>query len=317
MEMFHTPVLLEETIHYLAPRKEGELMVDATLGEGGHGGAFLERFPTLRLVGIDADEEIQERARRRLDKYGGRVRYYNCWSQDFFSSYPADLDKPDTILFDLGISLYHYEKSNRGFSFLRDEYLDMRIDRSRGKTAADLIASLGEKELADLLYFRGGERHSRRIAAALGAAKKRGPVSTTAALADLVSSSVPGAYRRGPIHPATRTFMALRIAVNGEVEGLPALLENALGVLKAGGRMGVISFHSGEDREVKHFFRQKNKDCTCPPEAPICRCGGIRKVNILTRKVVCAGEEERRKNPPSRSAKFRAVEKIHDSGVHL
>ncbi|MDR2073458.1 MAG: 16S rRNA (cytosine(1402)-N(4))-methyltransferase RsmH [Spirochaetaceae bacterium] len=317
MEIFHTPVLLEETIHYLAPRKESELMVDATLGEGGHGGAFLERFPTLRLVGIDADEEIQERARRRLDKYGDRVRYYTCWSQDFFASYPAELDKPDTILFDLGISLYHYEKSNRGFSFLRDEYLDMRIDRSRGKTAADLIASLGEKELADLLYSQGGERYSRRIAAALGAAKKRSPVTTTASLADLVSSSVPAAYRRGPIHPATRTFMALRIAVNGEVEGLPGLLENALGALKTGGRMGVISFHSGEDREVKRFFRQKNKDCICPPEAPICRCGGIRGVNILTRKVVCAGEDECRKNPPSRSAKFRAVEKIHDSGVHL
>ncbi|MDR2211034.1 MAG: 16S rRNA (cytosine(1402)-N(4))-methyltransferase RsmH [Spirochaetaceae bacterium] len=312
METFHTPVLLEETIQYLAPRKEGELMVDATMGEGGHSGAFLERFPTLRLIGIDADGEIQERARQRLEQYRRRIRYYTCWSQDFFASYPVELDKPDTILFDLGISLYHYEKSGRGFTFLRDEYLDMRLDRSRGKTAADVIAALGEKDLADLLYRNGGERYSRRIAAAI---KSHGPVSTTAFLAELVSSSVPAVYRRGPIHPATRTFMALRIAVNGEAQGLPGLLESALGVLKTGGRLGVISFHSGEDGEVKRFFRKKNKDCTCPPEAPICRCGGIRTVNILTRKAVSAGDEERRRNPPSRSAKLRVAEKIYDSGV--
>jgi 16S rRNA (cytosine1402-N4)-methyltransferase len=315
MEIFHTPVLLEETIHYLAPRKEGELMIDATLGEGGHSHAFLSRFPGLRIAGIDADREIQERARNRLAEFGDRIRFYSLWSQEFFASYPADLDRPDTILFDLGISLYHYEESRRGFSFLKDEYLDMRIDPSRGKTAAELIASLKEKDLADLLYRNGGERYSRRIAAAIGAAKKQSPVTTTGALAELAASSVPAKYRHGPIHPATRTFQALRMAVNGETETLPGLLENALGVLKTGGRMGVISFHSGEDREVKRFFREKNRDCTCPPEAPICRCGGIRTVNILTRKAVSAGAEECRRNPPSRSAKLRAAEKIHDSGV--
>jgi 16S rRNA (cytosine1402-N4)-methyltransferase len=287
-------------------------MIDATLGEGGHSFAFLSRFPGLSVAGIDADREIQEKARERLGEFGGRVRFYVRWSQEFFADYPEDLERPDTILCDLGISLYHYEESRRGFSFRKDEYLDMRLDTSRGQTAADLIASLSEKDLADLLYTYAEERFSRRIAAAL---KKAGPVTRTGALAEQVDSSVPPAYRRGPLHPATRTFQALRMAVNGEVSALPALLENALAILKTGGRMGVISFHSGEDRTVKRFFRDKNRDCTCPPEAPICRCGGVRAVTLLTRRAVGAGEEECRNNPPSRSAKFRAVEKIHESGV--
>jgi 16S rRNA (cytosine1402-N4)-methyltransferase len=311
----HTPVLLEETIRCLAPRGEGELMVDATLGEGGHSRAFLERFPGLRIIGIDADREIQEMAKEGLAEFGNRIRFYNLWSGDFFSAYPADLEKPDTILFDLGISMYHYGASRRGFSFLKDEYLDMRIDTSGGETAADLIARLSERDLADLLYRNAEERYSRRIAAAVGAAKKSAPVTSTAALAELVFSSVPAKYRHGPIHPATRTFQALRMAVNGEAEKLPRMLEDALGVLKTGGRMGVISFHSGEDRRVKHFFREKNKDCICPPEEPICRCGGIRTVNILTRKAIVAEKEEIRHNPPSRSAKLRVAEKIHEPGV--
>jgi 16S rRNA (cytosine1402-N4)-methyltransferase len=315
MEAVHTPVLLEETIRYLAPRGEGELMVDATLGEGGHSSAFLGRFPDLRIVGIDADGEIQEKAKERLAEFGKRIHFYNRWSGEFFSDYPVDLEKPDTILFDLGISMFHYGESHRGFSFLKDEYLDMRIDTSRGETAADLIARLSERDFADLLYHNAEERYSRRIAAAVAAAKKNAPVSSTAALAELVFSSVPAKYRHGPIHPATRTFQALRMAVNGETEKLPSMLEDALKVLKTGGRMGVISFHSGEDRVVKYFFREKNKDCTCPPEEPICRCGGIRTVNILTRKAVSAEKEEIRRNPPSRSAKLRVVEKIHEPGV--
>jgi 16S rRNA (cytosine1402-N4)-methyltransferase len=315
VEAVHTPVLLEETIHYLAPRGEGELMVDATLGEGGHSRAFLERFPGLRIIGIDADREIQERAKEGLAEFGNRIRFFNLWSGEFFSAYPADLEKPDTILFDLGISMYHYGASRRGFSFLKDEYLDMRIDTSRGETAADLLARLSERDLADLLYRNAEERYSRRIAAAVGSAKKGAPITSTSALAELVFSSVPAKYRHGPIHPATRTFQALRMAVNGEAEKLPGMLEDALGVLKAGGRMGVISFHSGEDRRVKYFFREKNKNCTCPPEEPICRCGGIRTVNILTRRVISATKEEIRNNPPSRSAKLRVAEKIHTAGV--
>ena len=315
MDVIHTPVLLEETIHYLGPRAEGELMIDATLGEGGHSAAFLERFPTLRIAGVDADGEIQKKAKERLSFYGSRVCFYKTWAHEFFSDYPAELPFPDTILFDLGISLFHYEGARRGFSFMRDEYLDMRLDTSRGKTAADLIAGLSERDFADLLYYNAGERYSRRIAAAVKAAKKQGPVTSTVVLAGLVSASVPAVYRRGPIHPATRTFQALRMAVNGEKEHLPAMLQTALERLKTGGRMGVISFHSGEDREVKNFFREKSRDCICGENTPIPRREAIRSVNILTRKPVSAGDEERRNNPPSRSAKFRAAEKI-GAGVY-
>jgi len=310
MEAIHTPVLTEETLCYLAPRGKGEFMIDATLGEGGHSAAFLERFPVLRIAGVDADEEIQCRARERLSPFGNRICFYNCWAEEFFADYPAELPSPDTILFDLGISLYHYEGSGRGFSFLRDEYLDMRLDTSRGKTAAELIAGLSEKKLADLLYNNAGEPYSRRIAAAVQRAKKHAPVTTTAALAELVAAAVPAVYRKGPLHPATRTFQALRMAVNGEGERLEPMLKTALERLNIGGRMGVISFHSGEDRKVKYLFREKSPRSTRSPETPICRKGENWSVKILTRKPVTAGPEECRNNPPSRSAKFRVAEKI-------
>ena len=312
MEIVHTPVLLEETVKYLAPRKSGELMIDATMGEGGHSYAFLSQFPELRLIGIDADPEILKIARERLGKFGERVQFYPGWSHDFFAEYPGEYRRPDTILMDLGVSLFHYEKSGRGFSFRYDEPLDMRIDPSSGISAAELIARLSEKDLADLIYENGEERYSRRIAGAICKAKKSGAVTSSVVLAEIIERAVPPAYRHGPIHPATRTFQALRIAVNGELSRLEDLLEAAFGVLEPGGRLGVVSFHSLEDRIVKNFFREKNRDCICPPEAPICKCGGQRAVTILTGKGIKAGEEEIRKNPPSRSARFRAAEKILD-----
>jgi len=312
MEAIHTPVLLEETIEYLAPRKAGELMVDATVGEGGHLNSFLSQFPELKAIAIDADAEILKIAQERLAPFGERVKFYNGWSHDFFAEYPGKYKRPDTILMDLGVSLYHYEKSGRGFSFRYDEKLDMRIDTSSGLSAAELIERLSEKDLADLIYANGGERYSRRIARAICEAKAGGMITSSALLAEIIESAVPPAYRRGPIHSATKTFMALRIAVNGELSRLADLLEAAFRILEPGGRLGVISFHSLEDRIVKNFFRVKNKDCICPPEAPICKCGGQRELMILTKKGISPGEEETRKNPPSRSARFRAVEKILD-----
>jgi 16S rRNA (cytosine1402-N4)-methyltransferase len=285
-------------------------MVDATLGEGGHSYAFLSRFPDLHVIGIDADPEIQKVARERLKEFGERIRFYTGWAQAFFAEFPAELKRPDTILVDLGVSLFHYEKGNRGFSFRKDEKLDMRLDTSSGPSAADLIAALPEKDLADLLYNNAEERYSRRIAGAIVEARKQGAIAGAAALAELVERAVPAFYRRGPIHPATRTFQALRIAVNGELSRLPDLLEGSLRVLEPGGRLGVITFHSLEDRIVKNFFREKNKDCTCPPEAPICRCGGRRAVNILTRKGVVPGAAEIKNNSAARSARLRVVEKV-------
>ena len=311
VETVHYPVLLEQTLQYLAPGDSHELLVDATMGEGGHSYAFLSRFPGFSVIGIDADPTIQEIAKERLKEFGKRVRFINGWAQDVFADWPADFGKPDIILADLGISRFHYEKSGRGFSFSANEKLDMRLDTSFGSSAAELLARMSETEIADILYINAGERYSRRIARAIVLDRKRASLTTASALAELVARVVPPSYRHGPIHPATRTFLALRIAVNGELKRLPLLLEGALNILNHKGRFGVISFHSLEDRIVKNFFKLKNKECSCPPEAPFCNCGG-RSVKILTPKGVTAGEEELLKNPPSRSARLRAAEKIKE-----
>jgi 16S rRNA (cytosine1402-N4)-methyltransferase len=291
------------------------MMIDATLGEGGHAYAFLSGFPDLSLIGIDADPAIQAIASKRLAEFEGRVRYYTGWSQDFFANYPAGFKKPNKVLIDCGISLFHYEKSGRGFSFSGNERLDMRLDTSCGLSAADLLARNSQEEIADILYRNADERFSRRIARAIVQERQRGAITSTGALAELVKRAVPASYRHGPIHPATKTFMALRIAVNESLSTLPNLLEGALEILEPGGRIGIISFFSAEDRIVKNFFKTKAKDCVCPPQAPRCTCGGRRKVTILTGKGVTPGEAEIKRNPPSRSARLRVAEKVMEVPV--
>jgi 16S rRNA (cytosine1402-N4)-methyltransferase len=290
-------------------------MIDATLGEGGHAHAFLSRFSDLSVIGIDADPSIQAVARERLAGFGDRMQFYSGWSQEFFANYPAGFKKPNTVLIDCGISLFHYEKSGRGFSFSGNEKLDMRLDTSQGVSAADLLARMSQEEIADILYRNAEERYSRRIARAIVEERKKGAINTTAALAELVKRAVPASYRHGPIHPATRTFMALRIAVNESLSTLPNLLESALDNLEPGGRLAVISFQSCEDKIVKDFFKTKAKNCVCPPQAPTCTCGGRRKVAILTGKGVTPGETEIKRNPPSRSARLRVAEKITEAAV--
>jgi 16S rRNA (cytosine1402-N4)-methyltransferase len=287
-------------------------MIDATMGEGGLSYAMLSRYPDLSIVGVDADPVVQAVARKQLAEFGSRAQFVTGWAQDFFAAYPAALRRPHTVLADLGVSMYHYKKSGRGFAFSADEPLDMRLDASSGCSSAELLMRMSEGDIADILYKNAGERYSRRIARAIVQGRQSGAVATAAALSDLIWRAVPAAYRHGPIHPATRTFMALRIEVNGELARLPELLEGAFNVLLPGGRLGVISFHSAEDRIVKDFFREKSKDCTCPPQAPVCVCGGRRKVNILTRKGITAGEEEVKRNAPSRSARLRVAEKIEE-----
>ena len=311
-EYIHTPVLLDDVISLLGPRGKNELMIDANAGEGGHSYAMLSRYPDLKLVAIDADSVILDIAKERLEPFANRVHFYRSWSYDFFTDYPSQIKRPDIVLFDLGVSFFHYKKSGKGFTFEKDEYLDMRLDNSAGLTAAELLARLPERELADLLYNNAQERYSRRIAASIASERQKSAITTTSALASLVINAVPVSYRRGPIHPATRTFQALRIAVNGELSQLPSLLEAALRILEPGGRLGVISFHSLEDRIVKNFFRTMNKNCTCPQEAPVCTCSGRRCVNFLTKKGITPTNEEIERNPPSRSARLRAVEKVLD-----
>lgn len=322
MEIVHTPVLLNECLEYLSPVGEpfenNAFMIDSTLGEGGHSNAFLAKFPNLHILGIDRDKNIQSRARERLSVYGGRMEFYNGWFNDFYKNYPADKEKPDLILFDLGISVYHYEKSGRGFSFRYDEPLDMRLDFDKGESAADLCNNLREEELANMIYLYSDEKYSRRIARTICEERKSQKIESSKQLADIIYNAVPGNYRHGAIHPATRTFQALRIAVNSELRRLPEALHAAFNVLKAGGKMGVITFHSLEDRIVKNYFRNLGKKCVCPPEQAQCTCGGTPCAEILTRKPVEPSQEEVKENSPSRSAKLRVVRKLRDaSEMHL
>ena len=227
--------------------------------------------------------------------------------------YPSEYEKPDLILFDLGISVFHYEKSDRGFSFRYDEKLDMRLNAESEKSAADLVNELSETELADMIYLYGEEKLSRRIAKAIVDARSGGKIESSKALAEIIWNCVPANYRYGQIHPATRTFQALRIAVNGELKRLPKALSDAFACLKPGGKMGVITFHSLEDRIVKNYFRNLGKQCVCPPEVAVCRCGGSECAELLTRKPICPTEEEIKANSPSRSAKLRVIRKIKDA----
>jgi len=309
-EYAHTPVMLNEVLDLLGPRGSGELFIDCNTGEGGHSYSMMSKYSDLKLIAIDADKEILDIAKKRLQAFNDRIHFYCGWSSDFLADYPVEFKKPDTIFFDLGVSSYHYKKSGKGFTFEKDEYLDMRIDTSTGPTAADLLARLNERELADLLYNNADERYSRRIASLIVNERQKSTITTTSALAGLVERAVPASYRHGPVHPATKTFQALRIAINGELTKLSSILEAALGLLVPGGRLGIISFHSIEDRIVKNFLRTMNKDCTCPPNAPICKCGGRRSINILTKKGITAGKDEIGRNPPSRSARLRVAEKI-------
>ena len=317
MEIVHKPVLLKECLHYLSPIGEPyenrAVMIDSTLGEGGHTYNFLSKYPNLSVIGLDADKYIQARAKERLSIFGDRIHFYNGWFNDFYDNYPDEYEKPDLILFDLGISVYHYEKSSRGFSFRYDEQLHMRLNENSEKSAADLVNDLPEDKLADLIYLYGEEKLSRKIAAAIVKERAGGRIESSKALAQIIWDAVPANYRYGQIHPATRTFQALRIAVNSELKRLPGALHAAFNDLKVGGKMGVITFHSLEDRIVKNYFRNLGKKCVCPPEVAICRCGGKECAEILTRKPVCPSEEEIKDNSPSRSAKLRVVRKLKNA----
>lgn len=318
----HVPVLLEEVTELLGTGLEGPdgprmLLVDCTLGEGGHTERFLQTFPRVDVIGLDRDPAIQAKARKRLAGFGDRAQFRLGWFDDILDSWNTESGRPDRVLFDLGISIFHYEQSGRGFSFRAEEPLDMRLDPAgsdvQTPSAADLVNGLGEGELADLIFQFGEERYSRRIARAIAAARGSRRIETSSDLEKVVWQAVPQDYRRGRIHPATRTFQALRIAVNGELDRAVRGIRAAFRVLKPGGILGVISFHSLEDRVVKNLFREFAASCICPDDALRCECGGKPLARLVTRKPVEATEAEARDNPPSRSAKLRVVEKIRDS----
>ena len=317
MEILHTPVLLEPCLKWLSPKNEpfenNAFLIDSTLGEGGHSSAFLSAYPNLHVLGIDIDKEIQSRAEKRLAVFGERMRFFNGWFDDFFADYPAEFEKPDLILFDLGISSFHYEKSGRGFSFRYDENLDMRLNCDEKKTATDIINNMNEEELSDLIFRYSEERLSKKIARAVVEARSTGKIYSSKTLADIIFRAVPAEYRYARIHPATKTFQALRIAVNGELKRLANALHNAFNVLNCGGKIGVITFHSLEDRIVKTYFKNLGKRCICPPEQAECTCGGKSCAEILTKKPVVPDEREIKSNSASRSAKLRVVRKLRNA----
>jgi len=307
----HRAVLYHEIIHALRPRSGG-LYVDATLGAGGHAWGILQASqPQGRLLGLDVDPQALELARQRLSEFGERAILVRA-SFATLSTQLASLgwQAVDGIVLDLGMSSMQIDTPERGFSFQVDAPLDMRFDPDQPVSAADLVNHLSENELAEILYRYGEERQARQIARAIVAAR---PVHTTRQLAELVVGVVSsGGRQRQRIHPATRTFQALRIAVNRELEALEAVLPQAVSALRPGGRLAVISFHSLEDRLVKQYFRRESRDCLCPPRQPICTCGHKAVLREVTRHPIRPRADEIAENPRARSARLRVAEKLEE-----
>lgn len=308
MPFIHIPVLTGPVIEWLAPMAPG-LLVDATLGLGGHAEALLEAAPGFQLLGVDRDPEAVAEARRRLEGYGRRVTVVN----QTFDRVPEllearDLPPPAAILADLGCSSLQLDTPERGFSIAADGPLDMRMGPD-GDTAAELVNTAEEDELVKILWRYGEERRSRAVARSI---VRHRPLGSTDELRRLVERVVP--RRPGQkIHPATRVFQALRIAVNDELGQLERFLEPSVRSLRPGGRMAVISFHSLEDRIVKHGFAKLQGRCVCPPDFPECRCEPEELVRVLTRSPIRPTEEETAANPRSRSARMRVVERVEGS----
>ena len=303
----HVPVLLDEIIAGLQPQRGG-YFVDCTVGLGGHAAAILEKIsPSGRLLGIDADPEAIKLSQDKLNDYVEAATLVN----DNFVNLEAICKRyhfhpVDGILFDLGVSSLQLDTAERGFSFHLDAPLNMRFDSEQELTASDIVNSFSEQELAKLIEKYGEERHSRRIARHI---VQNRPIATTVELSRLVEQASGG--KRAKIHPATRTFMALRIAVNSELQNLELALKQTINLLRPGGRLTVISYHSLEDRIVKQFMRDAASSCLCPPGTVICRCGHVPTLKLISRKVIKPTSLEIESNPRSRSAKLRIAERLN------
>jgi len=304
-------VLLRETIELLAA-EQGGMFVDCTVGLGGHSEAILETSRDAQVLGIDRDEEVLELARKRLERFGLRFRAVHADFRDLTRVLASvEVKKVRGILADLGVSSLQLDSPSRGFSFRHNAPLDMRMDASTGvETAAELLGRLSEVEIAKIIFAYGEERRSRRIARWIVERREQGaPVETTRELASLVERAV-GFGKQRRIHPATRTFQALRIAVNSELENLDRFVTDAVDLLEPDGRLAVISFHSLEDRIIKRTLWKLSGRCQCPPRLPECMCRAQKTVEILTRRPIVADDEEVAANPRARSAKLRVCRKL-------
>lgn len=318
----HVPVLLDEVLNLLQPLPGGHY-IDGTLGGGGHTSAILEHSrPGGRVLGIDADAQALARARTQFAGYveqGRLVLVHGNFAEMARIAGETTILPAQGILLDLGFSSDQMDNPERGFAFSSDGPLDMRLDQSSPFSAADLLNSASEQELADIFWRYGEERRSRQIARRIVRERARNAITRTSQLAKLVAAGVP--FKPGTIHPATRAFQALRIAVNGELEHLQEALPQILDMLSGrpvgesggGGRMAIITFHSLEDRIVKEFMRREARDCLCPPRIPVCICGHKARIRILTPKPIVPAQAEIARNPRARSAKLRAAALLTDS----
>lgn len=307
----HQSVLATEVLELLRPKPDG-IYLDGTLGGGGHSELILEASaPTGVLIGIDQDPAALEAASARLARFGARFRPIAGRFGDLAHLVNLQgIEAVDGIVLDLGVSSHQLDSAERGFSFRLDGPLDMRMNSNADTTAADLLRDLPASELERIIRDFGEERWAKKIAARIEQVRQQTPLFTTLQLADLVAHTIPRRFHEERIHPATRTFQALRIAVNGELEQVEQGVRAGLALLRPGGRIAVISFHSLEDRLVKQHFRTAATGCVCPPKMPLCTCGRKPRIRLITGKPVVASEAERERNPRARSAKLRVAEKL-------
>ncbi|MCI5791042.1 MAG: 16S rRNA (cytosine(1402)-N(4))-methyltransferase RsmH [Clostridiales bacterium] len=309
MEYFHVPVLYDEVIDGLSIKPDG-IYLDGTLGGGGHTRGILERLTTGRLIANDKDADAIENAKDKLSDYADKITYVH----DDYKNIIAHLDDLqikdlDGILLDLGVSSYQIDTAERGFSYVKDAPLDMRMDREQSLSAYDVVNKYSEKELLRVLYEYGEESNARNIVRNIIAAREKEPIKTTSELAELVSKSYPPKERYKHGNPAKKTFQAIRIEVNNELAGLQDFIYDLALRLKKGGRMCVITFHSLEDRIVKHAFIELEKDCVCDKKLPVCVCNKRREAIIITKKPIL-GEKEKEVNKRAESAKLRIIERV-------
>ena len=309
-EFYHVSVLLQECLDGLNIKPDG-IYVDGTLGGAGHSSRIAQQLTTGRLIGIDRDPVALQAAGQRLESYKDRVTLVHSNFCDM-AQVLQDLDIPgvDGILLDLGVSSPQLDDGQRGFSYMADAPLDMRMNSGDSLSAHTVVNTWSQEELKRILYNYGEERYAPQIAAAICRRRAEKPIETTLELVDIIRSAMPPAALREKQHPAKRSFQAIRIAVNDELGAVEKIMENAVSLLNPGGRLAIITFHSLEDRIVKTGMNEAAKGCICPPNFPVCVCGKKPKVKIISRKPITASEEELQANPRSRSAKLRVCEKL-------
>lgn len=310
MEFKHYSVLLDECIEALNIKPDG-IYVDGTLGMGGHSGQIAKRLTTGRLISIDRDERAIARAGERLKDYSDRITLVHGNFRDLHSILgDLGIDKVDGMLFDLGVSSPQLDETERGFSYMSDAPLDMRMDETETLSAWFVVNKWPEEKLRRVLYDFGEERYAPRIASAIVDKRAVKPIDTTLELVDVIKGAMPAAALREKQHPAKRSFQAIRIAVNDELEAISELMSTAAEHLAVGGRLAVISFHSLEDRIIKNSVASREKGCTCPRDFPICTCGFVQTLKSVTRKPILPSARELEENPRSRSAKLRVAERV-------